>query len=81
MRHLRTNAMASDKKPAEPTKGTVEYAAGTTWVFDDFSTVDGELVVHSKGAEAGAATSASQHATEDDKMDEFMEDLEGVMDI
>ena len=70
----------------EPSSGKSEYVAGTTWVFDDFSTADGELVLNSKTGEgvnttAGMGTSESRPGTEEDELDSFMEDLEGVVDI
>lgn len=77
-----TNPLATDKKPPEPTLASTEYAAGTTWVFDDFSTAGGELVITGKGDGEGARSGAEQGSDDGaGDIDSFMEDLEGVVDI
>ena len=61
---------------------STEYAAGTTWVFDDFSTAGGELVITGKGDgeddKSGTKQGGDDGAAD---IDSFMEDLEGVVDI
>jgi serine/threonine-protein kinase OSR1/STK39 len=79
---LSTNPLSNDKKAVEPSSGKVDYVAGTTWVFDDFSTADGELVVGGGAAEGGAGGGGEGTSEIAEKeLDTFMEDLEGIVDI
>ena len=67
---------------------TIEYAAGTTWVFDDFSTADGELVVQANNTENidGPPNVEEQNESkgednQSDTLDSFMQALEEVVDM
>lgn len=81
---FRTNPLGTEKKNVVASSEKVEYAAGTTWVFDDFSTADGELRVGFKESTAGAVSKGEgvEDPGDDEKdLDNFMEDMEGIVDI
>lgn len=79
--HHRTNPLVIDKKGVSSAERKIEYAAGTTWVFEDFSTVDGELVTTSKGNQSNGCTLDDKDGLDKDDLDDFMEDMEGVVDM